>query len=252
MARGAKARGKRIAFGDGNQIIHGHWAQQVYRNNPNVAFPGDEGAPDLEWCAHHKGNRLYNKFGGSRWIWNYEFRAQPGEIFFDTQERYAGERRGRDFIVIEPNVPWHKQVAVNKDWGIQKYQQLASRLTLKGHRVLQFSYGAKKLRNVELVPTTSFRDALAVLSHAKLVICPEGGLHHGAAAVGVPAVVIFGGFIPPKVTGYTMHTNIAHGDVACGSIYHCSHCRHAMEMITVDRVHEASVKYLEPAQVAAE
>jgi ADP-heptose:LPS heptosyltransferase len=244
MARGAKARGKRIAFGDGKTIIHGHWATQIFKNNPNVAWPGDEAADDLEYIAHHKGNRLYNKQDGNRWVWNLEFRAQPGEIFFDEAELEAGTRMGRDFIVIEPNVPWHKTVAPNKDWGLQRYQTLADRLRADGHRVVQFSHGLKKLRYVDLVPTTSFRDALAVLSHAKLLIGPEGGLHHGAAAVGVPAVVLFGGFIPPKVTGYVTHTNLAYGDVACGSIRECSHCRQAMAMISVDKVYRAAQKYL--------
>lgn len=252
LARGAHARGKRVAFGDGKSIIHGYWTEQIFRNNPNIAFPGDEGSPDLIWIAHHKGNRLYNKQSGSRWIWNYSFRAQPGELFFDTTERKAGQRYGSGFIVIEPNVPWHKTVAPNKDWGARKYQETASRLIRAGHRVVQFNYGGKMLNGVEQLKTASFRDALSILANAKLAICPEGGLHHGAAAVDIPAIVLFGGFIPPKVTGYVTHTNLAAGDIACGSINRCGHCVEAMRSISIERVLEAAQRYLMPAQVAAE
>jgi hypothetical protein len=55
MARGAKARGKRIAFGDGQQIISSPWSEQIFRFNPNIARPGDERADDIEWIRHHKG-----------------------------------------------------------------------------------------------------------------------------------------------------------------------------------------------------
>jgi FkbM family methyltransferase len=50
--------------------------------------------------------------------------------------------------------------------------------------------------------------AAGVLSGASLLISPEGGLHHAAAALGVRAVVIFGGFISPATTGYALHTNL--------------------------------------------
>ena len=60
LAKGAKARGKRIAFGDGKQIIWDHHSEQIFRGNPNIARPGDEGATDLEWINYYRGNRLYN------------------------------------------------------------------------------------------------------------------------------------------------------------------------------------------------
>ena len=79
---------------------------------------------------------------------------------------------------------------------------------------------------------------LAALSGAKLAVLPEGGLHHGAAALGVKAVVLFGGFIPPEVTGYPQcgHINLTGGALACGSIHKCEHCVVAMNSITVDEV----------------
>ena len=83
---------------------------------------------------------------------------------------------------------------------------------------------------------------MTVLSRARSALIPEGGLHHGAAALGVPAVVLFGGFIPPAVTGYADHANFTGGATACGSLNKCLHCRDALEKITVEEVYNAVVE----------
>lgn len=186
---------------------------------------------------HFKGSRLYNKQDGKKWAWNYQFKATPGEMFFSDLEIMMGKRAGKGFILIEPYVPAWKSCAPNKDWGPKKYQAVATELIRQGHKVLQLSYGPEPiLLGAEMVKTKSFRDALAILRVARLYIGPEGGLHHGAAAVGVPGVVLFGGFIPPEVTGYDMHTNLTGGAEACGSLFRCYHCVAAMERISVDDV----------------
>lgn len=248
MARGLGLRNKRAAFGDGRRIIFGPWSEEIFRYNPNVARPGEEGASDLVWIAHYKGNRLYNGYRndlqGGRWVWNYGFRVQPGEIFFDDAERKFAEAIEPGFVLIEPNVPWNKSVAPNKDWGHAKYQAVTDRLQEEGRRVVQFARGERRLKGVEVIATSSFRLGLAALSRAALAVLPEGGLHHGAAAVNVPAVVIFGGFIPPAVTGYDTHVNLTGGTEACGSLKACPHCAAAMAAITVDEVFTAAVEKL--------
>lgn len=240
MARGLN--GKRAAFGDGKRIIWGPWSKEVFQNNPNVARPGDEGARDLHWIDYYKGHRNYNRRStdGKRWIWNYEFRPTPGQLFFSIDEVEFAESVGRGFVLIEPNVPWHKSVAVNKDWGRAKYQAIADRFLEQGADVVQFSHGRDRLKGVRVIVTPTFRHALAALSRARLAILPEGGLHHGAAALGLPAVVIYGGFIPPAVTGYPIHANLTgNTEQACGSLWRCEHCRAALERITVDDVWRA-------------
>lgn len=247
MARGAKARGKRIAFGDGKQIIFSPWSEQMFRFNPNIARPGDERDNDIEWIRHHKGSRLYNSVSTdrSRWIWNMAFRPVPGEMFFSESELTFAASVGSGFVVIEPNVPWHKQIAKNKDWGLARYQQVVDVLKRSGHRVVQFAAGKFRLDGVDVVEAPDFRAALAVLGQAALYLGPEGGLHHGAAAVGIPAVVLFGGWIPPQVTGYDTHTNIVSGrDGVCGRLSTCRHCKDAMNAITVDEVCAAAQSYL--------
>ena len=237
MARGAAARGVRIAFGDGRRIIWGPWCEQAFRHNPNIAHAVGGG---IEWIKYYKGHRTYNRVGNGRWIWHYDFKATPGEFFFDAKEQaLALERPG---ILIEPNVPWQKSVAVNKDWGIARYQMLANWLRRAGIAVFQFSYGRERLAGVEVINVASFREAAAALSGMQLAIVPEGGLHHAAAAVGTPAIVIFGGFVPPQVTGYADHVNLTGTEQACGSWTQCMHCRSALNTITVEQVYGIAIE----------
>ena len=246
LARGAAARGKRIAFGDGARIIWSAWEREILRLNPNVAPPGAEGAPDLEWIAHYKGHRLYNRPTPERWIWNYDFRPVPGEVFFDDQELSFGRACGGGYVVIEPDVPL-KDVADNKRWHKARFVEVAARLLATGREVVQFSRdgsGSPLVPGVRIIVTPTFRHALAALSRAALYIGPEGGLHHGAAAMGVPAVVLFGGFIPPEVTGYAGHTNLFTGGTACGARRPCAHCREAMDAITPQMVVDAAERIL--------
>lgn len=248
FARGAAARGKRTAFGDGKKIIWDKNSPEIFKGNPNIAPEGSESAQNLEWVGFYKGSRLYNKQGPGRWIWNYEFRPIRGEMFFDEQEKNNG-RSGSGFVIIEPSVPLWKSVAPNKQWGRAKYQRVAEILRRNGFRVAQFGYGRSSptLSSVATIRTRTFRDALSVLAYASLYVGPEGGLHHGAAAVGIPAVVLFGGFIPPQVTGYDTHTNLTGGAEACGSLALCQHCRDAMDRISVEEVAESALTYLRRA-----
>lgn len=237
MARGAHARGKRIAFGDGHKIRWDKNSLDIFRKNKNIAIPGTENQPDIQWIPFYTGNRLYNKQGVGKWIWDYSFRPTPGELFFDQHEIEFSKRIKPGFILIEPNVPWHKNAAPNKDWGRAKYQAVASELVSRGYDVAQFSYGQVRLGGgVRCISVSSFREAAIALTRSKMAILPEGGLHHASAAVGTRAVVLFGGFIPPVVTGYPSHINLNGGFEACGSLTKCTHCRAAMDAISVDEV----------------
>ncbi len=237
MAKGANARGRRIAFGDKHRIIWDQHSADLFRGNPNVAKPGSERDADIEWVAYYKGHRIYNRQNGVRWDWNYDFKPIPGEVFFDTNEIRNAKRYGDGFVLIEPNLPAFKSCAPNKDWGLKKYQKVADALNADAVRVAQFVRpDVPVLNGVERFKSLSFRDALGIMAHSKLYVGPEGGLHHGAAAVGKPAVVLFGGFIPPQVTGYDTHINLTGGAEACGSLKPCKHCRQAMAAITADEV----------------
>lgn len=246
LARGADAAGKRIAFGDGRRLIWGPFCEQAFRYNPNIARSLDE--KNFRWIDYYKGRRWYNHAATGRWVWNYDFKAPRGEFFFDERELACAVPR--DGVLLEPNVPWHKAVAPNKDWGIARWQLLADRLRYGGLRVWQFSHGKLRLAGVEEINVADFREAAAALSAIELAIVPEGGLHHAAAAVGTRAIVIFGGFIPPAVTGYPEHVNLTGDSQACGSWNKCQHCRRALDNITVDEVYGHAIKLCEQTSTA--
>jgi ADP-heptose:LPS heptosyltransferase len=211
----------------------------MFAHNPNIARPGLEQRGDIEWIAHYKGARKYNKLANGRWVWNYDFKVTPGEFFFTAAEQQAANQPWLgDFIVIEPNVEWHKSVAPNKDWGGNNYDELTARLIKCGITAVQFIHknSKRRLRGVTTLQCHRFRDAIAILSQAKLYVGPEGGMHHAAAAVSVRAAVIMGGFIPPQVIGYDSHINLTGDAEACGTISPCLHCRQAMAKISVDEV----------------
>ena len=242
LARGAAARGKRIAFGDGRRIIWDGNSEPIFRGNPNIAPPGSERAGDIEWQTFYKGRRGYNwhDVHANRWVWNLAWRCTPGELFFSGDELAFSRKAGAGFVVIEPHIETWKSVAPNKQWPRDRYAEVARRLQADGARVVQFSYPhAMPLAGVESIATPSFRHAAAVLANAALYVGPEGGLHHAAAAVGVKGVVIFGGFIPVEVTGYDTHVNLG-ADRYCGSLSPCRHCKAALDAITVDTVYEAA------------
>lgn len=243
MARGLARFGLRAAFGDGHKIIWGPWEREVFAGNPNVAPPGSEGAPDLAWIAHYKGHRLYNRAEPGRWVWTPGFKIKAGEIFLTDEEKAFAEPYGRGFIVIEPTTP-SKDVTPNKQWHPDRFFDLSTGLTRKGFRLIRFGRSPWAHPAVEEIYTPTFRHALAVLAGAALYIGPEGGLHHGAAAVGIPAVVIFGGFISPETTGYDTHSNLFTGGTACGMRVPCEHCRRALDAITVDMVVDAAMQRL--------
>lgn len=249
MARGAAARGKRIAFGNGLKILWDQHSEIIFRGNPNVAAPGTERAIPVEWIPFYKGHRIYNRSDAGRWVWNYDFKAIAGEVFLAAHERKFAESIGQGYVVIEPNVPAFKTVAPNKQWPVARYELAAKKLRASGFDIVQMVNPgtSTRLSSARSVSTPDFRRALAVLARAALYVGPEGGLHHGAAAVGIPAVVLFGGFVPPEVTGYDTHTNLTGGSEACGSLTACEHCRKAMETISVAEVAAAARRHLRKA-----
>ncbi len=238
FAKGAKYRGELIAFGNGQKIIWGPYSEMIFKSNPNIARPGQERLPNVKWVNYYKGHRIYNTQGNDRWIWNYQFHVTPGEIFLGTELPW----QNNNLIIIEPNVP-KKRCAPNKQWPIDRWHFLVKELTSIGLTVKQLEYGASN-QVAEGIQTKTFQNAVYWLTSARLAILPEGGLHHAAAAVGTPAVVLFGGFVPPSVLGYDSHINLTGGAVACGSFGRCEHCIDAMNNITVDEVIQSVRKIL--------
>lgn len=184
----------------------------------------------------------------AQWTWR-EWpggRGPPiGEIRFDQDEDdFGSQYAGR--IVLEPNIK--AKASPNKQWPWVSWNKLAWILQERhGLRVTQLGPMGTPLLDgpVEYVITSGFRRAAAVLKHARAAVLPEGGMHHAAAAVGTPAVVIFGAFIAPAVTGYAQHVNLFKGSgLGCGMRLPCACCAEAMAAIRPEEVAERLMEIL--------
>lgn len=250
LARGARARGKRIAFGDGRRIIWREQCYEIYRNNPNVAHPGSEYDTDIEWMQYYSGHRIYGDFipAEKRWVF-HDFKCPPGDLYFTAHEvAWAGTYLPPRAVVIEPTTkPMGACSGVNKQWPQDRYSAIARILAADGYVPVCFGPTANGFPDIRRIVTPTFRHALALMTMSWLYIGPEGGMHHGAAAVSVDAVVLFGGFNSPRSTGYPWHSNLI-GEAAttgyCGHVDPCPHCKAAMESITVDEVVTHARRYL--------
>lgn len=205
-----------------------HRWHEMWEGNPRIARPGE---PFDEWLPNHGGYRPYIAHkSASAWTWR-KYGPEPGEVFLAPTERAVGEGLGRKVIVH----PMLKAAASpNKNWGWPNWQELV-RLSPSIEWVQIGTGHEPRLEGAAFVATRSPREACGALAGARAAVLHEGGLHHAAAAVGTPAVVIFGGFISPEVTGYTAHRNLFLGDekhpIGCGMRVLCDHCREAMRAI---------------------
>lgn len=212
----------------GNIRKHDMWA-----NNPRIVGPA-ENAYKAQELLNGPGARPYIAAKtDERWTWK-DFECLAGEIYFSAEE-LAFAAAHAPAVVIEPNNK--QQASPNKQWGRERWVALAALLRAEGIAPVQLGpVGTQLVPGAQLIETPSFRHACAVLGRAKAAVLPEGGLHHAAAALGVKAVVIFGGFISPRQTGYAFHVNLFTGGEACGMRVPCAHCAAAMAQIAPEAV----------------
>ena len=148
----------------------------------------------------------------------------------DAEREFAEPYRGK--VLIEPRT----KVVGNKDWFPDRWQALVDQTDID--YVQAGSPGIVPLNGVRYVPTTTFRQAMAILAVSKAFVGTEGALHHAAAALDIPAVVLWSHFIHPDFTGYEGQRNIRHADGWCGSRLACQECRESMRRISVAEVAE--------------
>ena len=242
MAAG-QAREIHEATGRKVQIVDRHGQTRFHEawiGNPHIVHRGSYVPGQVEVLRNGPGYRPYIKAKhNSHWEWS-EWKCPRGDLFFTEEElRTANllrmQRALTQFILIEPNLK--AKASPNKDWGRERWMRLVELMKRKGLRPLQVGpAGTSLLPGAELVVTPTFRIGCALLAHAKAAVLHEGGLHHAAAALGLRSVVIFGGFISPKQTGYDFHANLFTGGEPCGQRLPCRHCAIAMGQITPEAV----------------
>ena len=249
------------------QIIIGNLEEKkayhsiVYDNNPNITNINkiDKSTP-IHFINYHPYNRPYIDYVNSRkdnWKWNMDFSPTPGELFFSEKEKIESSKIVENAILF-----WNKnnskkfkgiiffentstklksnQFAIkhlNKSWNEKKWLKLIN-LLKDEYLLIQSNHGeSKKLQGVFYANDKfGFRTACSILEKCDLYLGPEGGFSHAAAALKKRAVVYFGGWIHPKVTGYKFHENIYfnHSESPCGAMtYKCKHCKLASDSIDV-------------------
>lgn len=225
-------RGRRVRILDRHKQVRSH---PLWDGNADIVRPNEAG--DFLYVLNGPGLRPYiADKTPERWTWK-NFTPTPAKIKFTKAERDLA-RLGAGAILVEPGIK--SKASPNKDWGWSRWQALvASRPDWPWLQV--GAPGAARLNGVRFLETSDFRQAMAVLAGCRFAVLPEGGLHHAAAAVGVPAVVIYGGYISPAQTGYKLHRNLFTGVVPCGERQVCAHCTQAMAAITpewvIDELH---------------
>lgn len=162
-----------------------------------------------------------------RWTWR-DYAPIPAEL-----EHIVGDviRGTGGYVVIEPRLKG--SASQNKRWPDHHWSRLIGLFRERFPGVRLVTLGPAPWSSVvDHILTPGFRDAARALRQAALYVGHEGGLHHLSAAVGIPAVVLFGGYVPPSATGYPWHRNITGGATACGMRTFCAHCAQTMESIT--------------------
>lgn len=229
--------GIRCVFGD-KERGKVFWDEDVFRHNPRLIQtpnPGDK----VVWIANYPGKRPYiTGHDEKRVHWNRNFRASPGEIYLSPEELKAGEA-AKGCVIIEPHTK-DNVFSRNKAWPWDRWQQLAKMAPVPFLQLGQ----QPALSGVKHIRTKTFREALAYLANASLLVTTDGALHHAAAALGIPSIVLWGGLISPEILGYgmaqgTVSKDLWHGDEPCGSRSECEHCKRAMRRISVDEVWDA-------------
>ncbi len=230
---------RKVAVTDASGRVRWHPAWQ---GNPRIATPCEADRGDVQRLTNGPGCRPYVDYGrmrgdfaqvyprrpfttrvlDARLPWRFtDWRAEPGEIYVRR-----APRRG-ETVVVEPHLKGG--ASANKQWGWARWQDLVSRVDVAW--VQLGPPGTRLLDGVRHVSTATFLDACSVLSRARAAVLPEGGLHHAAAALGLRAVVIFGGRSSPVNLGYEGHVNLfdpANGESPCGQSVACAHCARAM------------------------
>lgn len=213
----------------------------AWENNPHIA-PTTQVIRDSNVIVNGPGIRPYIRDKTvQQWFWR-NWRNPPGQLFLSNGEKQFA-RQYYPTVIVEPTIK--QGASPNKNWGWERWQKLVDLLHSANIAAVQLGPpGIRRLDNVQHIVTPNLRLAAAVVQKARLVITPEGGMHHTAAAVGTRAVVLYGGFISPEQTGYDLHHNLFTGGTPCGMRIPCDHCREAMDAITPAEVASHALRLL--------
>ena len=106
--------------------------------------------------------------------------------------------------------------------------QVRHRRRYHSKRVWPYFEELSRQKGFEAIPNITSGDIMVGIVKKvfeyKNIVCAEGGLSHIRAALGLPAVVLMGGFTSPDWTGYPDHINLV-SNIECRYCYNKEPCR---------------------------
>ena len=252
----------------GNKSIGKAYKSPIYINNPYITDSNEiDNSKPIHLIDYHNENRPYidrKKSTDGNYAWNKNFKPTPGEIYFSNDEinlsKYIIEeikndwnkknkKKHKGIIFLETgssklNDPQFRFKHRNKDWGLDNWLKLTNKLKNDFLIIQSVHNETNKVDDIAYCEN-DFRTSCAVLNKCDIYLGPEGGFSHAAAALSKKAVVYFGGWINPEITGYKFHKNIyldIEGSPCGAKSYICNHCEDCRKSITPDKMHKIILK----------
>ncbi len=185
---------------------------------------------------------------------DFRLPLQPAAV-----EKAAALLPSGDFVTVIPGARWN-----TKRWPIDRYTQIVQNLLAQNAPVLLLGSPDEKplcdqivaqleTRNakletvVNLAGKTDLATMSALLARTRLLIANDSGPLHVAAALGTPAVALYGPTNPAFVGPHNQLHNVLRHDVPCFPCRHrdCSH-HSCMNGLTTDIVWQKTQSLLTP------
>lgn len=149
-------------------------------------------------------------------------------------------------FIINPGAGW-----VTKQWGEERYAQLADRIVTEIEGTVLFLWGPSELSMVKSIqkkmhspslrscPTT-LKQSMALIKRAHFFIAGDTGPLHLAAALNIPCIGIYGPSSSQRNGPYGTIHKVVQSEVSCRGCFRrlCDHWE-CMKSIPVDRVMES-------------
>jgi hypothetical protein len=210
----------RQAYPDHKIVVETRWPE-LFRNNPYADWVTDR---HMKTTARHIKPKYHIDSDTTtsicrqlmKWV-GAEGERFP-EIFLTPDEVEKIERRF-PFVFVTVAPRGKTTFAANrKEWGFENFQQL--RDLVPGVRFVQVGVASDPLlEHVVDGRGLTARETAAAMRRSLFFVGLEGGLMHLAKAAGGKAIIIYGGFLRPEISGYAGNINI-YAPVACSPCFH--------------------------------
>ncbi|MCP5060909.1 MAG: glycosyltransferase family 9 protein [Ignavibacteriae bacterium] len=193
---------------------------ELFFNNPHIDWVTNKHLKTTPKFIKPK-YRIFENTTKSIYAQILEYISSKKEGFpelFLTQGEIEKHKESFEYFAITP-CGKQKFSANRKEWGLDKFQELVNEIMAKSnYKFIQIgTMGEKLLNGVIDKRGIAIRESTSVIKNSVAFIGLEGGLMHLAKAVNKNSVIIYGGFINPKVSEYNNNLNIV-------NLIECSPC----------------------------